>query len=110
MFLSCLAMFFTLLFTGMDGALPWKSLDMKPYNQTKASYDLNRNASVNDTNMMDILSHESDVALSVEYLLENGSVREERISEQRDLQSYLEDVLDYNGTGKSLVLYEKFSG
>ena len=68
---------------------------------------------------MDILSHDSDVALSdqeeiielhrnLEHLSENDSVREERTPEKRDLQSFPEDGLGYNGTGKSLVLYKTF--
>ena len=61
-FLLCLAMFSTLLFIGMDVTLPCKILDMKHHSVTNASHD--PNASVNDTNMVDILSHESDVAIS----------------------------------------------
>ena len=113
MFLSFLAMVTTFMFTGMDGILPWKSLE------ASTSYDPKLNASVNDTNMTDILSHDSDVALSdqdeilqllrdLERLLENSTPRDESISPKRDLQSFPEDGSDYNGTGKSLVPYGKF--
>ena len=113
MFLSFLAMVTTFMFTGMDGILPWKSLE------ASTSYDPKLNASVNDTNMTDILSHDSDVALSdqdeilqllrdLERLLENSTPRDESTSPKRDLQSFPEDGSDYNGTGKSLVLYGKF--
>ena len=113
MFLSFLAMVTNFMFTGMDGILPWKSLE------ASTSYDPKLNASVNDTNMTDILSHDSDVALSdqdeilqllrdLERLLENSTPRDESTSTKRDLQSFPEDGSDYNGTGKSLVPYGKF--
>ena len=113
MFLSFLAMVTTFMFTGMDGILPWKSLE------ASTSYDPKLNASVNDTNMTDILSHDSDAALSeqdeilqllrdLERLLENSTPRDELTSPKRDLQSFPEDGSVYNGTGKSLVPYGKF--
>ena len=94
-------------------ALAWKPLE------ANASYDPNPNESVNDTNKMVMLSHDSDVALSdqeeitelhrnLEHLSENDSVREERTPEKRESQSFPEDGLGYNGAGKSLVLYETF--
>ena len=63
MFLSCLAMFTTLVFSGIGIVMPKTTCDMKPNNDTQAAKEavsipdlLDPNASVNDTNMMDMLS------------------------------------------------------
>ena len=77
MFLSCLAMLTTFVFAGIGIVMPKTISCMKPNNDTHAAKEafsipdgiasgmLDPNASVNDTNMMDILSmhHDSDVAL-----------------------------------------------
>ena len=110
MFLSCLAMLTILVFTGIGIVMPKTISDMKLNNETYAAKEafnipdgidsdsLDPNASVNDTNMMNILSmhRESDVALfAQEEIAQLLRDQHELVQMLREIDRLLENGSDY---------------
>ena len=138
MFLSCLAMFTALVFTGIGIVMPKTISDINETHAATEAFNipdgndsdlLDPNASVNDTNMMNILSmhHKSAVALfaqeeiaqllrdqqelaqmlrETDRLLENGPDYGNGLPVKRELRSFPVDDQNNDCAGKSLVMYD----